>query len=56
MQLGRTISLDPKNGQLRDDDAKVSRMLARPYRGDWPHPGGAGSWKPWTAADARPSA
>jgi predicted dehydrogenase len=46
MQLGRTITLDPTKGQVVNDP-EVTRLLARPYRGEWQHPGGAGEWKPW---------
>jgi predicted dehydrogenase len=49
MQIGRTVSLEPKNGQLAGDQPEVKRMLARPYRGEWKHPGGAGEWEPWKA-------
>jgi predicted dehydrogenase len=51
MQLGRALTLDPGTGRPIDSD--VSAMLARPYRGEWQHPGGAGkpgAWKPWEAA------
>jgi len=46
MQVGRTITLDPATGRLVGD-ASLERLLARPYRGEWVHPGGSGEWKPW---------
>jgi predicted dehydrogenase len=49
MQVARTIIVDPGTGKLRGNQPEVSRMLARPYRGDWQHPGGPGSWEPWSA-------
>ena len=46
MQLGKTVHLDPKTGEIKDK--ALEPYLARPYRGPWEHPGGpAGEWKPW---------
>jgi hypothetical protein len=45
MQAGKTIELNPANGQVTDKS--LEPLLARPYRGPWAHPGGAGEWKPW---------
>ena len=47
MDLGRTITLDPATGKVVGDP-DLDRLLARPYRGEWKHPGGAGEWTPWT--------
>ncbi len=47
MEVGRTIALDPTTGKVVGNDPEVTKRLARPYRGDWQHPGGAGEWKPW---------
>jgi predicted dehydrogenase len=38
MQLGRTLTWDPKTGKVLGDD-EANRLLARPYRGPWVHPG-----------------
>ena len=38
MQLGRTLSWDPKAGKVVDDE-EANRLLARPYRDPWQHPG-----------------
>jgi predicted dehydrogenase len=38
MQLGRTLTWDPKAGRVVGDD-EANRLLARPYRGPWVHPG-----------------
>jgi predicted dehydrogenase len=46
MQVGRTITLDPATGRLNGDPS-LEKLLARPYRGEWVHPGGAGDWTPW---------
>jgi predicted dehydrogenase len=51
MQIGREIRIDPATGQLTGDGVeRVKPLLARPYRGEWKHPGGAGEWRPWDAA------
>ena len=39
MQLGRTLTWDPQSGQVKSDD-EANRLLTRPYRGPWIHPGG----------------
>ena len=38
MQLGRTLTWDPNLGMVAGDD-EANRLLARPYRGPWVHPG-----------------
>ena len=38
MQLGRTLTWDPKAGRVVGDD-EANRLLTRPYRGPWVHPG-----------------
>jgi predicted dehydrogenase len=40
MQLGRTLTWDPKAGRVVGDD-EANRLLTRPYRGPWVHPGQA---------------
>jgi predicted dehydrogenase len=45
MQIGKEILLDPATGEL--NDKSLEPLLARPYRANWVHPGGAGEWKPW---------
>jgi predicted dehydrogenase len=40
MQLGRTLTWDPKTGLVVGDD-EANRLLTRPYRGPWVHPGQA---------------
>jgi hypothetical protein len=37
MELGRSVQLDPKTGQIKNDDDAAKRS-AREYRGDWVHP------------------
>jgi predicted dehydrogenase len=37
MQLGRTLTWDPKGGLVVGDD-EANKLLARPYRGPWVHP------------------
>ncbi len=39
MQLGRSLTWDPQSGQIKSDD-EANRLLTRPYRGPWIHPGG----------------
>ena len=39
MQLGRSLAWDPQSGQVKSDD-EANRLLTRPYRGPWIHPGG----------------
>jgi predicted dehydrogenase len=46
MEVGRTIEVNPATGKVSGGD-DLQRLLARPYRGEWQHPGGAGEWKPW---------
>ena len=41
MQLGRTLTWDPQAGKVVGDD-EANRLLARPYRGPWVHPGQGG--------------
>jgi predicted dehydrogenase len=38
MKLGRTLTFDPKTRRVVGDD-DANKMLARPYRGPWVHPG-----------------
>lgn len=38
MQLGRTLAWDAKLGKIEGDD-DANRLLARPYRNPWVHPG-----------------
>ncbi len=38
MQLGRTLNWDAKTGLVMGDD-EANRLLTRPYRGPWVHPG-----------------
>jgi predicted dehydrogenase len=38
MQLGRTLTWDPKTGMIVGDD-EANRLLTRPYRAPWVHPG-----------------
>jgi predicted dehydrogenase len=38
MQLGRTLTWDPQAGKVVGDD-EANRLLTRPYRGPWIHPG-----------------
>jgi hypothetical protein len=38
MQLGRSLKWDKAAGQIVGDD-EANRLLARPYRGPWKHPG-----------------
>jgi predicted dehydrogenase len=38
MKLGRSLTWDPKAGRVVGDD-EANRLLARPYRGPWVHPG-----------------
>ena len=38
MQLGRTLTWDPKTGLVVGDD-EANHLLTRPYRGPWAHPG-----------------
>ena len=40
MQLGRTLTWDPISGLVVGDD-EANRLLTRPYRGPWVHPGPA---------------
>ncbi len=40
MQLGRTLTWDPQAGRVVGDD-EANRLLTRPYRGPWVHPGQA---------------
>ncbi len=37
MQLGRTLTYDPKSGLVVGDE-EANRLLRRPYRGPWVHP------------------
>lgn len=37
-QVGRTLAYDPKKREVVGD-AEATRLLRRPYRGDWKHPG-----------------
>jgi hypothetical protein len=36
-QLGRTLTFDPKKGQIVADE-EANRLLRRPYRKPWVHP------------------
>jgi predicted dehydrogenase len=38
MQLGRTLTWDPRSGRVVGDD-EANRLLTRPYRSPWVHPG-----------------
>jgi predicted dehydrogenase len=38
MRLGRTLTWDPQRQQVSNDD-EANRLLARPYRAPWHHPG-----------------
>jgi predicted dehydrogenase len=38
LQLGRTLTWDPQAGKVVADD-EANRLLTRPYRGPWVHPG-----------------
>jgi predicted dehydrogenase len=40
LQLGRTLTWDPQAGKVVGDD-EANRLLTRPYRGPWVHPGQA---------------
>ena len=40
MQLGGTLTWDPKAGRVVGDD-EANRLLTRPYRGPWVHPASA---------------
>jgi predicted dehydrogenase len=40
MQLGRSLTWDPKTGRVVGDD-EANRLLTRPYRAPWVHPGQA---------------
>jgi hypothetical protein len=40
MQLGRTLTWDPITGRVVGDD-EANRLLTRPYRAPWVHPGQA---------------
>ena len=37
LRLGRTLTWDPKKGQVVGDD-EANRLLQRPYRQPWVHP------------------
>ena len=37
MQLGRTLTWDPQNGRIANDE-EANRLLRRPYRAPWVHP------------------
>ena len=41
LQLGRTLTWDPQAGKVVGDD-EANRLLTRPYRGPWVHPGRPG--------------
>jgi predicted dehydrogenase len=41
LKLGRTLAWDPQTNKVVGDD-EANRLLARPYRGPWVHPGQAG--------------
>ena len=41
MQLGRTLTWDAEQGRIVDDE-EANRLLSRPYRKPWVHPGAAG--------------
>jgi Oxidoreductase family, C-terminal alpha/beta domain len=41
LQLGRTLAWDPQAGKISGDD-EANKLLARPYRGPWIHPGQRG--------------
>ena len=38
LKLGRSIAYDPRTGKIPGDD-EANRLLARPYRAPWVHPG-----------------
>ncbi len=38
LKLGRSLAYDPKTGTIPSDD-EANRLLARPYRSPWVHPG-----------------
>ncbi len=38
LKLGRSLAYDPKTGTIPGDD-EANRLLARPYRSPWVHPG-----------------
>jgi predicted dehydrogenase len=40
MQVGRTLAWDPAKGRIINDD-QANKLLARPYRAPWVHPGAA---------------
>jgi predicted dehydrogenase len=42
LKLGRTLTWDPQAGRVVGDD-EANRLLTRPYRGPWIHPGQAKS-------------
>ena len=41
MKLGRTLTWDADDGQVVGDD-EANRLLRRPYREPWVHPGQGG--------------
>jgi predicted dehydrogenase len=41
LQLGRTLTWDPQAHKVAGDD-EANKLLARPYRGPWVHPGQGG--------------
>ena len=38
MKVGRTLTWDPEKHQCKDD-AEANKLLKRPYRQPWVHPG-----------------
>ena len=38
MKLGRTLTWDAETGRIERDD-EANRLLLRPYRASWVHPG-----------------
>ena len=38
LKLGRSLAYDPRSGKIPGDD-EANRLLARPYRSPWVHPG-----------------
>ena len=38
LQLGRELTWDPAKGQVANDE-EANKLLARPYRQPWTHPG-----------------